>query len=311
MSTSRRSGTGPSTRCSPPRSRMPATAGPCSRSRGPSARRTASSAAPVPDPACHQIGKHPRNAHGLKDATRERDAILAWWRRWPRANLAIPHRRRRVRCPRRRSRQGRRRELAQLEQMHGPLPATAETLTRSGGRYLLFRPSGLRNSTSLIRPGLDIRGDGGYIVVAPSVHQSWRRYVPEGCTRSTRCRSRRCRPGSARWRSQPRQRPLRAGRRAHHSRRPAQWTAPSRGDDAPTRPLAPVILAALLEVNPAGAPRRYPRPRCAPSRRVSDAIRPLPRRLEAPVDRNDFHAYLPDAYGISTSRRAICGPPAA
>ena len=59
------------------------------------------------------------------------------------------------------------------------LPETAETITGSGGRHVLFLPSGLRNSSSRIGPGLDIRGEGGYIVAAPSVHASGRRYEPE------------------------------------------------------------------------------------------------------------------------------------
>ena len=34
-------------------------------------------------------GKHPRTAHGFKDATRDAAQIHAWWSRWPDANVGI------------------------------------------------------------------------------------------------------------------------------------------------------------------------------------------------------------------------------
>src|SRR5271170_3264621 len=33
--------------------------------------------------------KHPRTAHGLKDASAELDRILEWWKRWPGANVGL------------------------------------------------------------------------------------------------------------------------------------------------------------------------------------------------------------------------------
>lgn len=73
--------------------------------------------------------------------------------------------------------------LADLEAQHGALPDTVEAITGGGGRHLLFAwpelPAGaeLRNSAGRLGPGLDIRAEGGQIVVAPSVHPtSGRRY---------------------------------------------------------------------------------------------------------------------------------------
>jgi hypothetical protein len=64
--------------------------------------------------------------------------------------------------------------LAALEAEHGPLPPTVEQTTGSGGRHLLFKFPGpeYRNTAGRVGPGVDSRGDGGYIIVAPSNHKS-------------------------------------------------------------------------------------------------------------------------------------------
>lgn len=55
---------------------------------------------------------------------------------------------------------------------HGPLPACPEQITGSGGtHYILGTPHEIRNNAGTrLGPGLDIRGDGGQIVVAPTIH---------------------------------------------------------------------------------------------------------------------------------------------
>ena len=40
-------------------------------------------------PDCSSVGKHPRTAHGLKDASTDPELIKEWWRRWPTANVAV------------------------------------------------------------------------------------------------------------------------------------------------------------------------------------------------------------------------------
>jgi hypothetical protein len=57
-----------------------------------------------------------------------------------------------------------------LSNLDRELPSTVTSETPSGGRHLIFRfPNfDLRNSASLIAPGVDIRGKGGYIVAPPS-----------------------------------------------------------------------------------------------------------------------------------------------
>lgn len=69
--------------------------------------------------------------------------------------------------------------LAGLEAEHGPLPPTWRFLTGGGGEHILFRhPGGMvKNSAGTIAPGIDVRGDGGYIVAPPSLHISGRPYA--------------------------------------------------------------------------------------------------------------------------------------
>lgn len=73
--------------------------------------------------------------------------------------------------------------LAALEAEHGELPRTAKSVTGSGGWHFIFRTSRpIRNTASQIAPGVDIRGEGGQIIAAPSIHKSGNFYQwGEGC----------------------------------------------------------------------------------------------------------------------------------
>jgi hypothetical protein len=67
--------------------------------------------------------------------------------------------------------------LTRLERRHGPLPPTVEAATGGGGRHLYFaHPGGLMRNRAAVVPGIDLRGDGGYVVAPPSLHPSGRRY---------------------------------------------------------------------------------------------------------------------------------------
>jgi hypothetical protein len=68
--------------------------------------------------------------------------------------------------------------LEKLEREHGALPSTVEGRTGGGGRHLYFaQPGGLVRNKVGLAPGIDIRGDGGYVVAPPSLHASGLRYA--------------------------------------------------------------------------------------------------------------------------------------
>ena len=130
---------------------------------------------------CDSPGKHPRTQHGLRDATKDEVTIRSWFARWRDANLAVatgassgfdvldvdP-------------RHGGEDSLGELVQSQAALPPSVESLTGGGGRHIFFSHHvGVRNKAgqhSGLPPGLDVRGDGGYIVVPPSGHVSGGRY---------------------------------------------------------------------------------------------------------------------------------------
>lgn len=129
------------------------------------------------DRSCGSPGKHPRIREGLRNASADPQQVRRWWSRWPEANIGV-----RTGAP-----SGLvvvdvdlpegPASLADLERRHDRLPATCEQRTGSGGRQLLFAHPGepVRNRTGVVA-GIDVRADGGYIVVPPSRHASGDRY---------------------------------------------------------------------------------------------------------------------------------------
>jgi hypothetical protein len=121
-------------------------------------------------------GKHPRTLHGLHDASRQPDQLWHWWRRWPEANVGIRTGKTSglviLDVDTRHSGED---SLAALEAAYDSLPSTLTAQSGGGGQHLYFRHPGPRlpNSTQVGGyAGLDVRGDGGYIVAPPSRHRS-------------------------------------------------------------------------------------------------------------------------------------------
>jgi hypothetical protein len=122
--------------------------------------------------------KRPLTPHGLKDGTIMADRIDGWWRAWPDAAPAIVTG-----------------EISGLVVLDIDVddakgidgrdaldsrgiathPTTPTAHTPRGGLHLLFAHPGyeIRNSAGRIGPGLDVRGDGGYIVAPPEPGRCW------------------------------------------------------------------------------------------------------------------------------------------
>jgi hypothetical protein len=121
---------------------------------------------------CRRPGKHPRNRGGLSGASTDSAVVTAWWRTWPNANVG-----------------GLTGVVFDVCDVDGPdgIAAVAPLLadrvgavplvrTGSGGWHLLFAPTGLGNRVGFL-PKTDWRGQGGYVVLPPSVHASGNRYA--------------------------------------------------------------------------------------------------------------------------------------
>jgi hypothetical protein len=122
--------------------------------------------------------KRPATANGCKDATTDAAQIEHWWRTNSELNIGIAtgapsgvfvvdvdgH--------------SAEAALYKLEAEHGALPASVEAIT-ARGRHIYFRmpaDSNIGNSAGKIADGVDVRGNGGYVLAPPSMHPSGRRY---------------------------------------------------------------------------------------------------------------------------------------
>lgn len=120
-------------------------------------------------PGC-KPGKHPRIANGHHGATTDEGRIRRWWSRWPDANIGIPTGERSGLLVLDVDEHGFT-SLDALEEEHGQLPETLIVRTGGGGMHAYFKypaGSGIRNSAGRVGAGLDVRGEGGYIVAPPS-----------------------------------------------------------------------------------------------------------------------------------------------
>lgn len=116
--------------------------------------------------------KTPYTKHGHKDASSDPEQIRAWWATWPDALVGVATGevsgiwaldidcKNGAKGPE---------TIENLVEEYGFIPDTYRIETRSGGYHLYFNHvEGLRNSASKIGPGIDVRADGGYVIVPPS-----------------------------------------------------------------------------------------------------------------------------------------------
>ncbi len=116
-------------------------------------------------------GKHPRTAHGYLDASTDPEKIERWFSVWPASNIGIatgaisgivvvdidP-------------RNGAMDTVAKLADEVRTFARTAQVLTQAGGWHLYYKHPGQRVKCeeNALGPGIDIKGDGGYVVAPPS-----------------------------------------------------------------------------------------------------------------------------------------------
>ena len=133
-------------------------------------------------------GKHPLTDHGFYDASQDEAIIKGWVRRYSQFNTAIrTGRESNVLVLDVDPDKGGDKSLEKLIRQYGPLPDTLWCHTGGGGRhfYLLY-PGPIRVSSKVPGyPGLDIKGDGGYVVAPPSMHASGNTYRWEVDWRTT------------------------------------------------------------------------------------------------------------------------------
>jgi hypothetical protein len=140
---------------------------------------------------CKSKGKHPRTAHGFKDASRDPEQIRTWWRRWPHANIAgatgvydghgvvvldlDKPRRADDQPPPELAAAGVADGIDALgyiaQQAGQEWPATRTHESWSGALHLIFRipvDVRIRSTTSTLGWKVDVKADGGMIMLPPS-----------------------------------------------------------------------------------------------------------------------------------------------
>lgn len=119
---------------------------------------------------CKPGSKHPATKHGFENATTDETQIRRWWKRGPDRNVAIatgtPSGGVAVDLDIKRGPDG-----YATHRLLEPCPARTPTATTpSKGLHRCHAMNGTPiKSRADVHPGVDIKGDGGYILVAPSV----------------------------------------------------------------------------------------------------------------------------------------------
>jgi hypothetical protein len=124
---------------------------------------------------CEHPGKHPRLHRWPEQATTELRTIHRWWAWWPTSNLgtAIGGGRMVLDVDGEVGAES----LRDLERRYGALPETPRAISGGGGHHHHFAVEGIVGNRVRIAPGIDVRGDRGFVVAPPSLHVSGRRYA--------------------------------------------------------------------------------------------------------------------------------------
>lgn len=122
---------------------------------------------------CIPGGKKPLTPNGFKNASTDIAQVTKWWRRYPDANIGIATGAVSglyvIDIDNKDGKDGSK-NLGELEGKHGKFPGTYTVRTPSGGFHYYFTwLDGLGNSAERLGPGIDTRGEGGYVIGAGSV----------------------------------------------------------------------------------------------------------------------------------------------
>lgn len=129
--------------------------------------------------------KKPYTPHGCKDAKKNPGAIRSWWTKHPNAgigvatgsasNLIVID----LDIDDTKDLNGYE-ELRKWEKEHGELPETVTAITGRGGNHLYFHYEGsdIKNRAGILE-GVDVRGEGGYVIAPPSPHPNGTEYAWE------------------------------------------------------------------------------------------------------------------------------------
>ena len=126
--------------------------------------------------------KRPATENGCKAATTSLQQIADWWDRYPDCNIGIAtggisgglvvidldiDETKGINGYD---------SLKEWQRKNGELPETWQSITGRGGYHLLYMDSAENKNRVGLYEGVDIRGEGGYIVAPPSIHPNGRKY---------------------------------------------------------------------------------------------------------------------------------------
>jgi len=140
----------------------------------PSEGATRFAAAGIPIFPCKPAEKRPLTEHGFHDATADAEQVRRWWARWPEANIGMP-----TGCAsglevvdidvHGRVRGFAAFELARREGLVDRWQALVKTASGGMHAYYPVDPNGAQSSWQAAKSGIDFRGEGGYVIVPPSL----------------------------------------------------------------------------------------------------------------------------------------------
>ena len=126
--------------------------------------------------------KRPATVNGCKAATTNKEQIAGWWDKHPDSNIGIATGRLSgglvvidLDIDENKGVNGYD-SLKAWQRENGELQETWQSITGRGGYHLLYMSASTHKNRVGLYEGIDIRGDGGYIVAPPSIHPNGRKY---------------------------------------------------------------------------------------------------------------------------------------